>query len=448
MAPQRAALLDRQRQALAQARLDELRQAAGRFTCCTRKQQAGGSVVAASGGLQDSLAQFHRDLDHEAARSWQTLDRWWTWSTERGQGSGVRFAGLRRLAAGVCRARRDGVRCSNAGIPGTDGHNLCAPCRGALSPDSFARCDCCGGAADSDGIANWVAIGRWPMVCPNCVVAVGALPISHCCDNCMEPATRVTADGSNACAACMDTFSQRRVWLARSKILVRRAQQRMGIAPVSPHLERALWLHAAAQWAVGHLFCGDAIQWRQICETVAAWWAQHGVRGASGLSAAADAHLPAWQPTQPALPTVKQSTLPNHGFQGKQLAIRRPLHRRHHGRPTVPASPPRPPPAPPPTPRPPPPTSPAPLPPTSPAPRGAEWPPVPLPERTRRTAQRGAGRPRVGTATRPRRPPKSATTTPEKATTSPAPRAPAADTAAPRRPRLHPRCDRANREPD
>ena len=228
MGPQRAAVEERHRQAVAQRRIDSLRRAAGNFTCCTRKQPAGGDIVAASGLTRDPLSQFHRDVGRTEARSWQTLTRWWSWSTERTAGDGVRFAGLRRLTAGVCRSRRDGVRCGNAGVL-VMGQSLCAPCRGSNTPDSLVRCDCCGSAATDSGIEDWAAVGRWHMVCPQCVPAIGALPVGQFCDNYNEPATRVTADGSNACLACMDTFSQQRVWLARAQELVTRAQRRMSI---------------------------------------------------------------------------------------------------------------------------------------------------------------------------------------------------------------------------
>ena len=235
--------------------------------------------------------------------------------------------GLRRLTMGVCRARRDGVRCGNAGIPISD-HTLCAPCRGSLGPHTSVRCDCCGQAAGSAGIATWAAIGRWTMVCPHCVPAIGALPVSPHCDNCQEPASRVTADGSNSCSDCMDSFSQTRVWLARAQSLVSRAQHRMGITPLTPELERRLWLHAADLWAAGGTFCGNAVTWHSICELVAGWWRSHGVLPThSGLTAAVDRYKPAWTATPPPPPPRKQGTLLQHGFTGRQLAVRRPLYR-------------------------------------------------------------------------------------------------------------------------
>ena len=205
------------------------------------------------------------------------------------------------------------------------GQNLCAPCRGSTMSDSLVRCDCCGIAATDSGIEDWAAVGRWHMVCPQCVPAIGALPVGQFCDNCNEPATRVTADGSNACLACMDTFSQQRVWLARAQELVTRAQRRMSITPLTPELERQLWLHAAGTWARGDAFCGNSISWRDICTVVEDWWHRQGMMiQISGLTASADRYSPAWKAAVLPPPPRKQSTLTQQGFTGRRLAVTRP----------------------------------------------------------------------------------------------------------------------------
>jgi hypothetical protein len=348
MQPQREERAEQHRQAVAHQRLEGLRQATGRFTCCTRKHSAGGQVVAASGAGQDLLTQFYRDVDKDGARSWQTLERWWTWSTERATRDAVRFAGLRRLTAGVCRARHDGVRCGAAGVPTAGGrHALCAPCRGSTAPASYVRCDCCGVGADGSGIGNWAAIGRWLMVCQDCVPAVSALPISARCDCCQDaPATRVTADGSNSCADCLDSFSQAKVWLARAQRIVTRAHQRMGVVPRTPALERSLWLHMATRWHHDHGFCGDAVLWKDIVPAIASWWATQGIgleaaASMDSLTSAADSHPPAWQAAPPRAQPPRQTLLPKHGFTGRQLAVSRPVfrHSRRNRTATPPASP-------------------------------------------------------------------------------------------------------------
>jgi hypothetical protein len=160
------------------------------------------------------------------------------------------------------------------------------------------------------------------------------LPISARCDCCQDaPATRVTADGSNSCGDCMDSFSQAKVWLARAQRLITRAHKRMGFVPRTPALERSLWLHAATLWHRDHGFCGNAILWKDIVALIVSWWEGQGVEIAGTatvdcLAGAADTYAPAWQAAPIQAQPPRQTQLPKHGFTGRQLAVSRPVFRR------------------------------------------------------------------------------------------------------------------------
>lgn len=159
---------------------------------------------------------------------------------------------------------------------------MCAPCRADSQTAETVECDVCGCAA-TDGIWDWVSLGRLDMVCGPCSKATMAQAPNQWCDCCgSNRATQATADGSASCRGCGDNFSQLEGWLARAQRLCKRAARRLG-APASRFTEesaRGLWLWAAEQWALdsGTDFCGNAITWNCICSTVLEWMRTHEIK--------------------------------------------------------------------------------------------------------------------------------------------------------------------------
>ena len=292
---------------------------------------AGGHFVSASNS-ESSLQQFRKDVHIPLSRAWAKLPRWWSWSNERAVRDGSRFNGILRPIDGVCGSRADGIRCSRGGYRGLEGRIRCAPCRADDQTTETVECDVCGCAA-TDGIWDWVSLGRLDMVCGPCSKATMAQAPNQWCDCCgTNRATQATADGSASCRGCGDNFSQSEGWLARAQRLCKRAARRLG-APASRFTEesaRGLWLWAAEQWALdsGTDFCGNAITWNCICSTVLEWMRMHGIKADTPfLHAEHDGTDAAWriQQTVNTAITKAQRTLLDFGFQGRAISITRPV---------------------------------------------------------------------------------------------------------------------------
>ena len=209
---------------------------------------------------------------------------------------------------------------------------MCAPCRADSQTAETVECDVCGCAA-TDGIWDWVSLGRLDMVCGPCSKATMAQAPNQWCDCCgSNRATQATADGSASCRGCGDNFSQLEGWLARAQRLCTRAARRLG-APASRFTEesaRGLWLWAAEQWALdsGTDFCGNAITWNCICSTVMEWMRTHEIKADTPfLHSEQDGTSSAWRIQQTVNTAIAktQRNLLDFGFQGRVISITRPV---------------------------------------------------------------------------------------------------------------------------
>ena len=237
----------------------------------------------------DSIAGWRDYLDHAThSARWDRLLQWHSWSNADMIRSADRFQALRANDADagstpqVCAFAAEGVRCGltgwRRGSPDGPGSVRClhhrlaeraaqpAVCGATPDPDAAAaasgvqcrrfHCELCG-CAGNDAPTEWYSVGRWLVVCAQCVdrTSVCPPPEGVCGGGCGSSRTdTLTADGSRGCRPCAGEMPVHTVWLARAlrQLPLALAWVAQSLPEETPALlpseKMALCVEMASQW--------------------------------------------------------------------------------------------------------------------------------------------------------------------------------------------------------
>ena len=306
----------------------------------------------------DSIEGWRDYLDYAAhSARWERLTHWHSWSNSDMIRSADRFQALRANDADagattlVCGFAVDGVHCGltgwRRGAPGSSGSVRCrhhrlaeraalpALCGVGTILDAAAtaagaqcrrfHCELCG-CAGNDSPSEWYSVGRWLVVCTQCVdrTSVCALPEGVCGGGCGSARTdTLTADGSRGCRSCAGEMPVHTVWLARALrqlplALAWVAQSLPEEIPAPlPSEKMALCVEMARQWSaaaaaalpppsgtltVPPAFPGNPTPW-------SSWWIP--TRRALRLTTSADSPPPRWPQCAGGAPRQAAGVLPD-----------------------------------------------------------------------------------------------------------------------------------------